>query len=122
VDLSFIQVPVFSLSFELESTDVGEWGMNTPAYFAMDNLEVYNTVGQGELSTSRMSVYPNPMIDVVHVSGNQGTIQLIDVSGNIIQTMNHMDHSVLNVSSLNTGIYFLRLLNDEGVSIQKIVK
>ncbi|MCK4659525.1 MAG: DUF4465 domain-containing protein [Phycisphaerae bacterium] len=26
------------LSFALESSDVGPWGMNTPAYFAMDNL------------------------------------------------------------------------------------
>lgn len=30
--------PVKRLSFSLESTDVGEWGMNTPAYFAMDNV------------------------------------------------------------------------------------
>ncbi|WP_051313013.1 DUF4465 domain-containing protein [Sporocytophaga myxococcoides] len=29
---------VDSLSFELTSSDVGEWGMNTPAYFAMDNF------------------------------------------------------------------------------------
>jgi hypothetical protein len=26
------------LEFTLESSDVGDWGMNTPAYFAMDNL------------------------------------------------------------------------------------
>lgn len=29
---------VDSLSFELSSSDVGVWGMNTPAYFAMDNF------------------------------------------------------------------------------------
>jgi len=29
---------VDSLTFELSSSDVGEWGMNTPAYFAMDNF------------------------------------------------------------------------------------
>ncbi|MBN2041935.1 MAG: DUF4465 domain-containing protein [Spirochaetes bacterium] len=29
---------VYGLEFELTSSDVGEYGMNTPAYFAMDNL------------------------------------------------------------------------------------
>lgn len=29
---------VKSLEFSLSSSDTGDWGMNTPAYFAMDNL------------------------------------------------------------------------------------
>ncbi len=29
---------VYGLEFTLSSSDVGAWGMNTPAYFAMDNL------------------------------------------------------------------------------------
>ena len=29
---------VTSLEFALSSSDVGQWGMNTPAYFAMDNM------------------------------------------------------------------------------------
>jgi hypothetical protein len=33
-----------SLAFELTSSDIGQFGMNTPAYFAMDNLVV--TPGQ----------------------------------------------------------------------------
>jgi len=28
------------LSFDLSSSDVGEWGMNTPAYFAIDDISV----------------------------------------------------------------------------------
>ena len=38
VDLSSLG-PVDGLQFELSSTDVGDWGMNTPSYFAMDNLQ-----------------------------------------------------------------------------------
>jgi hypothetical protein len=30
---------VDSLSFELSSSDTGDFGMNTPAYFALDNLD-----------------------------------------------------------------------------------
>lgn len=37
VDLSSLK-GASTLEFSLTSTDVGAWGMNTPAYFAMDNI------------------------------------------------------------------------------------
>jgi hypothetical protein len=39
VDLSSLG-SVVTLEMTLSSSDVGDWGMNTPAYFAMDNLVV----------------------------------------------------------------------------------
>lgn len=39
VDLTPLGV-VDSMTFELQSTDVGAWGINTPTYFCMDNLEI----------------------------------------------------------------------------------
>ena len=39
VDLSTLGT-VYGLSFGLSSSDNGDWGMNTPAYFAMDNLDI----------------------------------------------------------------------------------
>ena len=32
--------PVRKLVFDLSSSDSGQWGMNTPAYFAIDNLDI----------------------------------------------------------------------------------
>ena len=40
VDLSSLG-KVDSLMFGLESSDMGDWGMNTPAYFCLDNLMVH---------------------------------------------------------------------------------
>jgi hypothetical protein len=40
VDLTSLGADTTSLSFGLTSSDVGQFGMNTPAYFAMDNLAV----------------------------------------------------------------------------------
>lgn len=37
VDLTSLGT-IYGLEFELTSSDTGMWGMNTPAYFAMDNL------------------------------------------------------------------------------------
>ena len=39
VDLSSLGA-VIGLQFDLASTDMGDWGMNTPAYFALDGLHV----------------------------------------------------------------------------------
>jgi hypothetical protein len=39
VDLSSLGA-VVGLQFDLASTDVGDWGVNTPAYFALDGLHV----------------------------------------------------------------------------------
>lgn len=38
VDLSDLGAETRTLEFALESSDVGQYGMNTPAYFAVDNL------------------------------------------------------------------------------------
>jgi hypothetical protein len=40
VDLSKLGAGTSTLSFGLNSSDVGAFGMNTPAYFAMDNLQL----------------------------------------------------------------------------------
>ena len=40
IDLTSLGTNVSKLAFSLSSTDNGPWGMNTPSYFAMDNLTV----------------------------------------------------------------------------------
>jgi hypothetical protein len=39
LDLASLGSATTSISFSLSSSDVGQFGMNTPAYFAMDNLQ-----------------------------------------------------------------------------------
>lgn len=64
VDLS----PIASariLEFALDSSDVGQFGMNTPAYFALDNI-VFQSAGQGG------PVVPEPSSAVLLLSGLLG--------------------------------------------------
>jgi len=46
VDLSSFGKAVKTLHFSLSSSDVGEWGINTPTYFALDNL-IFKTTSRG---------------------------------------------------------------------------
>ncbi len=45
VDLSDLGTNVNSLAFEMSSTDTGMFGMNTPAYFAIDDLTLTTLIG-----------------------------------------------------------------------------
>ena len=40
LDLSPLGNKVHTLKFDLHSSDTGDWGMNTPAYFCFDNLAI----------------------------------------------------------------------------------
>ena len=69
VDLSSLG-KVDSLLFALSSSDVGDWGMNTPAYFCMDNLEV----------VSGAPVVSNPLPNISQSSAaDKQSIDLSDV-------------------------------------------
>lgn len=51
---------VNKLSFELSSTDNGDWGMNTPAYFCMDNLYSVPEPPTGPFITEVLEYLPAP--------------------------------------------------------------
>ena len=40
VDLTPLGNKVHTVKFDVQSSDVGDWGMNTPAYFCFDNLAI----------------------------------------------------------------------------------
>jgi hypothetical protein len=56
VDLSSLPATTTELTFRLTSSDVGQFGMNTPAYFAMDNLAVASVPEPGTLALTGLSL------------------------------------------------------------------
>jgi hypothetical protein len=52
--------PFDSLAFRLESSDNGQFGMNTPAYFCLDDVETTPFLAYEERKTSELKIYPNP--------------------------------------------------------------
>lgn len=111
------------LTFNLTSSDVGEWGMNTPAYFAMDNLEYVEYINSlASNATMTYNAYPNPVSNVLHVEGGEGLIQLSGIDGRTVKTMDHKKSSEISVSDLPNGIYILRLTDQNGaVASKKII-
>ena len=210
---------VKSLHFILESSDSGDFGINTPAYFCMDNLTVLNTQGpvltawlpdhevavntdpvavvldnyfyhnngaityevtentnpglvsavivgnqltltftadasgSGEISvvataaglsvtdifnvsvlsnvgivspeTFTFRAYPNPVSGSLFVdhNGTESELQLTGMNGNmILRTRLLTGKAEISLPDLQPGIYLLKLINEKGVSVRKIVK
>ena len=122
IDLTFIGETVYSLSFDIQSSDVGAWGMNTPAYFAIDNLTINKSTGLSENTISGITVYPNPMADQLHVKGESGIIEIYDVAGKKVLTSNYSGDTTIEVSDLSSGSYTLKITNEKGFFIQNIIK
>ena len=123
VDLSTITAPVYGLDFKLESSDNGDWGMNTPAYFALDNLTFNKNVGLNNADLeAKVSIYPNPFQGQLTIKGESGKIELFDASGNLIQSNDYVNYSVLNVEQLAQGSYILKISNEQGVLTKKLIK
>ena len=122
VDLSTFGIYPYSISFRIESSDVGSFGINTPTYFAIDDLYQSQIEGIDENEMLSIDVYPNPVQDLLTVKGENGILTLKDINGKTILSENHFGISVLNLEELKVGIYFLELVNSEGKAIQKIIK
>ncbi|MGC6433945.1 MAG: DUF4465 domain-containing protein [Crocinitomicaceae bacterium] len=120
VDLSSIQEPVSALTFRFESSDNGTWGMNTPAYFAIDNLMFNENLEVNNLIASNVKVYPNPSTNYLTVEDFTGVVMLLNNAGQIIFSKTIFSSEKINVSEYKNGTYFLKLTNRNNTEIKKI--
>lgn len=115
-----------SIYFELSSSDVGTWGMNTPAFFCLDNLETMIFDNVEDLSHNNFSFYPNPTSSVLNITSVDviESVTIIDVTGKAISTNsgNNQNQLKLNVADLKSGIYFVQVVSNGNSQIQKFIK
>lgn len=110
------------LKFLLSSTDNGDFGMNTPAYFAIDNLVVGSNVGiiAPELV---LATYPNPFESFIRVHCEETVdIRISNGTGATVFSDQFTGEKQLNLSELPAGIYFLNAKSSTAQTTQKIVK
>lgn len=118
---------VDSLTFELHSSDVGDYGMNTPAYFCMDNLnDITNGIEPHSASsgTFTWSVFPNPVSDIVHVQGvKDAVIRVFDLSGRVIYQANSSANTQnINLSGSPQGMYLIQVRKGHVIETKKVFK
>ena len=112
LDLSVLG-PVDSLTLSFASSDVGEFGINTPQYVCIDQVSV--TAGASALrdlaAAPAPAIAPNPVADVLRTDLAAPTDYLItDARGR--RVAGGMTTGELAVGHLSPGLYLLRLKVD----------
>lgn len=121
-----------SLQYTLYSSDNGAFGMNTPAYFCVDNFTTADSpagIMNINNANSSIQVYPNPAMDVVNidlsnVADRNVILSLTDVAGQIIHTENIASHSIVTIdmNGYAKGVYFINIKGASTFINKKIVK
>jgi hypothetical protein len=114
---------VDSLRFFMRSSDVGQFGINTPLYFGLDDFTVTysNLTDVKKELTENLRVYPVPFNEYLNIIAPSGSeITISDCSGKIV--MQSVNDGSLATAHLANGIYFLRVHDGTQVVIKKIIK
>jgi hypothetical protein len=86
-------------------------------------------VSQGIINTpdtKQFSVYPNPARDVVNITSlanSSSTVMIMDLAGRTVAstTLNASGSTTMNISQLNSGVYFIRIASENGQHTEKLI-
>jgi len=133
VDCNDNYQPLTSANANQQDIDIVETGnyaviINVSGCIDTSACAFVNFVGLNDLSLNSefVKIYPNPAKNNLTISvnnTNKFTIQIIDITGKIISEYNSntkLKH--INVSSLNIGIYFVRIITNTQTITKQFVK
>ena len=87
------------------------------------------SVGVAELNkTEVLRIYPNPATNNIlidkKVEFQEGTFQILDISGKVVKTIENSDqkHTNINISELPQGVYLLHMSSEIGATTSRFVK
>lgn len=124
---------VDSIQFFMYSSDNGSFGMNTPAFFNIDNFTTSKVVGIEENNLfTHFSTYPNPVSDNLNftLSANESfdiEIKIVNTLGSTIKTesktiLSGENKFQINMSELESGFYFVEMSRQENKQVIKFIK
>jgi len=89
----------------------------------IDYVRVYqNNLNVEDHTSHKFDIYPNPTSDFIHIKTEAQIerLELYNYVGQLILTKNYNANHV-NIKSLNSGLYILKIYTDEGTSVSKKV-
>lgn len=111
---------VDSLEFTLSSSDVGSFGMNTPAYFCLDEFTTKDEItalNDLNLTKAQVKLYPSFVQSEIHLANSSSAsleLNLIDALGNLMAKATvSPGSSSFNLDFLSKG-YYTAILLDKG--------
>ncbi len=90
-------------------------------------FEQDGSLGFDQNKLNSIAVYPNPATDILNIvseGANINSVEVYDLRGRRVSSFidNKQDYVALDVSSFNTGVYFVKINTDAGEVTKKIIK
>ncbi|HHH54978.1 MAG TPA: T9SS type A sorting domain-containing protein, partial [Bacteroidetes bacterium] len=111
---------------DIDSTDIGNYrcfveGYCNQIYSDLVTLDI--TTSTGDLEFNTVSIYPNPVKTTLNVNCYQEItfLKLLDINGKIIINLKNPKNTI-DISNLDTGIYFVKIITANNIFFTKIVK
>jgi len=80
------------------------------------------TTGVGQLQENKLSFFPNPAHDVIHIKGTVCyRITILDINGKTVYDEPYTE-SKINIGNLKTGLYLIKAETDDGIISERFVK
>jgi hypothetical protein len=97
-------------------------GGQTDFFVAKYSTAVCSPLEVEEHSLIGLRISPNPVSDILSLNSNQPfNFFIVDLSGKIL-IKGQTEENSINVSSLDQGVYFLKLVNDQQENVFKFIK
>ncbi|SNR46114.1 Por secretion system C-terminal sorting domain-containing protein [Lutibacter agarilyticus] len=83
------------------------------------------TLGLGNFELLEgVNLYPNPSIDAVFVEGLKEKSQVLfyNIQGSLVLSKTNYERGKIELGHLRAGVYLVKIINEEGVSFQKMFK
>lgn len=103
--------PTQNGNYEVTAEDAN--GCEHTASYNLNNLAV------NDFATAKLKIYPNPVLDMLHIDGNVNEINIYDLSGKLLIKTSNKE---INVASLAKGIYIIKATQDGQYYQSKFVK
>lgn len=119
---------VDSLKFQLTSTDNGTYGMNTPAYFCIDNVITSDmpTGVSNLLAEDTYSIFPNPFSEYLNIDWKENTeaeVDFYNASGQLVKNVQlRSGQNQIYLHELNSGQYVAKISSEGKVAGQIVLK
>jgi len=84
------------------------------------------SVGEDAVQLKAVELYPNPAVNSIRLDigmVDTAAIQIFDINGKlVIEKKNYQSKEIVNISSLKTGVYLIRVVSTKGNAIKKFIK
>lgn len=113
-----------SIRFAFQNDSVDQYVM------FLDNITLTATVpmSSNEFFSNKFSTYPNPATSMISIVNSDNIlvneIFISDINGRIMleNKFSNVSEAQINVSQLNSGVYFININTDAGKAVKKFIK